>query len=148
MRVNLTSNNDNNLPTYYTNINIWNNGPHSAGQLGEFVDDGEAEEFRALNILGLFPQNKSEEILNHWISKVAHKGKLIIGEVECLDVSKAYANGRISIDDFNNLLRGENSVVQTSFSVGQIVNFLEAKGFKILKKRVSNYYFIVEAERP
>lgn len=120
--------------------------------LDEFVDDAEAVEIRAVDILDFFPYEKSDALVNHWIKKLAHGGKLIIGVVELVEVAKGICNYSLDVDQANLFLHGEQKFDwqnrKANFTLSQIATYLESKGLKILKKRVSNYRCIVEAQRP
>lgn len=122
--------------------------PYWESYLNDHVDDNELDELRAVGILSLFSDKKSEKIVQHWISKLKHGGKLILGDIETIEVARAFADYRITIDDVNTMLHGENNQVVSSFTINQVANFLESQGLKIIKKRVADYCFVVEAERP
>lgn len=118
--------------------------------LHDLVDNAEATEFRAIDILPFFPANQSEQLLDVWIKKLAHSGKIIIGFLEIVEIAKGIANHTMNIDEINICLYGPNEeegIKKTCFTVQQIVDYLQSKGLKITRKRIEDYKCIVEAER-
>lgn len=141
MRINITLEDDNQL-NGYANIN-----PNA---LNEAVDDAEAEEIRAINILPYYPQTESAKIINSWLRKLKHGGKIIIGAVDILEVSRDFSTYFLDIDTANLFLYGEEGKpsAQAGFTVMQVSEYLESKGLKITKRRTEDYRFVVEAIRP
>ena len=81
MKVNITFDEDNNLNGY---LNI------SPNQLSS-VDDGEADEVRAIDVLPYFPEEESANLLMSWIKKLRHGGHLIIGALDIYEVAPEIA---------------------------------------------------------
>lgn len=121
-------------------------------KLGEFVDANEVVELVACDLLDAFPANKVDEVLDHWLSRLAHKGQITISVVDVQMVAKAYLVGKLKLDDVNVLVHGEQDAPghfrQCSLTMDQLIKVLEHKKLKVLKKRTENFRAFVTAERP
>ena len=115
-------------------------------------DDSEATEINAINVLSYFPARDINDIFTYWLKKLRHGGVLRIGDVDILEVAKSIATGAISIEDANLLLYGEQDQPwryrKSALTVNQVANALVSKGYRILKKRLHNNNFVLEAQRP
>lgn len=123
-----------------------------AVDINSVVDDGEVTELRATEVLEYFPASASEQIMNYWIAKLAHGGKLILTIIDSVELARHFSQARLDIDQLNLFLYGEQQYPwqfrKTIFTLPQIVNYLESKGLKILTKRTSNFRGVVEGVRP
>lgn len=141
MKINITLEEENQLNSY---VNIHPNG------LNDVVDDAEADEVRAINVLSYYPQNESSKIISLWLRKLKHGGKIVIGAVDILELSRDFSSYFVDIDTINLFLYGEEGkpLVKAGFTLLQVAEYLESKGLKITKKRIEDYRFVVEAIRP
>ena len=157
MKINLLKTN---LEPLYGYINI---SPHAtpdqkdiaAGDilsLDHILDAGEAEELLALDIIDFIPYNLIDHVLSGWISKLAHKGEMVVGGVETYSLCKAFAAGSIELAHFNGLVFGDGSTPwsQKKFIYG--MDFLKTcfvqKGLKLLDIKISNLRYSIRAQRP
>lgn len=119
--------------------------------LDDNIDDGEASEIRVIDVIEYFPANISETVTGYILSKLAHNGKMLISGIDFREVSRKYINSMIDVDEANLLLYGQQDekwkCKKTSFTISQMVNFLQSKGLKITKKRIEDNRFIVEVIR-
>lgn len=137
-------------------LNSYTNVKHidcALNQLDPVVDDGEAEEIRAIDILDYFPLKECDKLLQHWVSKLKHGGRLIIQVVDLMLVAKGIIREHILPYDANLFLHGEqrnpSDFRLSNYTINQLVNILEkAFGLTIIRKRLENYRAIIEAERP
>lgn len=115
-------------------------------------DDAEATEINAIGVLSYFPAPIINDIFAYWQKKLRHGGILRIGDVDLIEVSKATFLGAVTLEDANILLYGEQDKPwryrKCCMTINQVVYALQNLGYKILKKRVSDNQFIVEAQRP
>ena len=120
--------------------------------LNDFVDDAEAEEIIALDVIDYMPLRDINTVIEHWVSKLRHGGSLIIGGVDLLEVSKAFVQYRLDITQMNQLVHGEQSkpylVKRVNFTATGLVDYLTELGLKLQKKRVNNFHMTIEAIRP
>jgi len=85
-----------------------------------------------------------EEILGDLLKKIKHGGKISLEGADLYEIIRDGFNRYLSYNDIIiKLYGGKNRI----YSVGQIVEKLEKVNFKIIKKRVNNYIWFVEAIR-
>jgi hypothetical protein len=120
--------------------------------LDSFIDDAEAQEIIALDVIDYIPLTDINKVIQHWVSKLRHGGSLIIGGTDLFEVSNAFSQYRIDITQANKLIHGEQSkpylIKRVNFTVMGLVDYLSALGLKLQKKRVSDFHMTVEAIRP
>jgi hypothetical protein len=120
--------------------------------LDKLVDDGEAEQIVATEILEYFPAKDVDGILDGWLKKLKHGGTIIVTDIDALEVNRSLLNRRISMEDVNLLLYGHQQhpwqYRKCCLTITQICDALRNKGMKIVGKKVADYKFVVEARRP
>ena len=120
--------------------------------LDSFVDDAEAQEIIALDVIDYIPLTDINAVIKHWVSKLRHGGLLIIGGTDLFEVSKAFAQYRLDITEANKLIHGEQSkpylVKRTNFTTLGLADYLSSLGLKLQKKRINDFHLTVEATRP
>jgi len=150
----------------YTNVDPFGFGDEqktlgSLHQLNDIVDDNEAEEIIAEDVIDFLPRDSVVETIQHWISKLCHGGTLIIGGVDAYEVARAFANYEINLADLNYLLHGKQEEPHqqklTNFTLVGLRDLLMENGMKIIKCRGTafneasterNLYMFIEARRP
>jgi hypothetical protein len=155
MKLNLLLDNADGVRDGYVNIDPLSSNDTSrvaadVFNLNHTYDAGEVEEIVAFDILDYCYGPAANEVVDHWISKLQHGGKLVIGTLDAREVSRAYLNGRITLEDFNNLIHAKkgNAGRMCTLTMPHLVEALEGKGMKILQKRISEYRCIITCERP
>lgn len=156
MRVNLLINNSADIRNGYLNIDPLSEDDTrikgDVSNLNHAVDAGEAEEIVAYGILDYFPGAMVDEILDNWLSKLAHGGTITIGVIDAKEVSRAFVAGMIELEEVNTLMHGEQEekwqIRKSSFTLNQLSEVLSNRGYKILKKRIQNFRAYVTAQRP
>ena len=120
--------------------------------LADHVDDGEATEIVATEVLEYIDRLNLDGTINNWISKLAHGGKLVIGGTELYEVCKAASLFIINADQTNALLYGDPTKPflqkKNSLTVPMMTAVLKSKGLKVLQQRVHGFKFTVVGERP
>lgn len=164
MKVNLLLNNKKDVLSGYINIDPLADADDSFGRVqadiaaiggskgfDDYCDDAEAVELNAIGVLSFFPARDINDIFAYWLKKLRHGGVLRVSDVDLLALAKNAVLGATSIEDVNVLLYGEQrepwEYRKCAMTINQIVDTLRNMGFKILKKRVLNCQFIVEAQR-
>lgn len=109
------------------------------------VDDGEAEEIRAVGVLSLYISVDAEKVVNHWIRKLKHGGKLTVICPDIFDISLAINSGAMSIATANQLLYNEQ---RSCVSLTIVEDMFVATGLNIITKRINDYHFTITGERP
>lgn len=115
------------------------------------VDDGEAEEILAYNILEFFEFGKADEILNNWLRKLAKGGILIIGYNDIDEIARLFYQTHIELDQFNKLVFGEQKrgwdFKKCGFTTYQLSEVLKNKGYKIRQAKIEGIAGVIVAER-
>ena len=120
--------------------------------LDELVLDSERTELIAENVLGYLEANEADQTLLHWVKKLRHGGKIVIGGIDAHQVSKMFYYKEINIVEFNLLTHGMFSgpwdVLMSHTTIEDLQKKLESCGVKILKKRTDGFNLVIEGERP
>lgn len=122
---------------------------HSVAQQQHFnldVDDNELEEILALNVIEYAPRNMFEGILQHWVSKLAHKAKLTVSFADLYTVSRLCFLQTLNVQQVNEILHGNGK--QNNLTVPQLTQILERLGLRVLSKKLDGIQATIEAERP
>ena len=156
MKINLLRN-SNNVLNGYVNIDPYAK-PDSGKVHGEvmnlndFVDDGEAEEIIADDIIDYADSTILPSVIANWVGKLAHGGKLVIGGVDLEDVVYGIIQGKLQLDRANALLHGNSQFAwdtkKTTLTLESLKDIISRHGLKILKARTADYRMTIVAERP
>lgn len=124
----------------------------SVSNLDEFVDDAEIDELVAIDVIDYLPANELDNVLDNWIRKIRHGGSVTVGGVDIREVAKALAFQQIDITTANLLLYGSQQSPceyrKATLTLQKLIDVFKSRGFKIIQKRLNNYYYHVKAERP
>lgn len=119
--------------------------------LTSLVDVGELEELAAHDILGFAPGAQVDQVLNHWLSLLKPQGLLTFSVVDVRAVARSFLNGQLDIDAVDSLLYGAQrapwELRKSALTLDVLVQVLEQKPSKILKKRVENHFAIITCMR-
>lgn len=145
MKINITQ-----LPTDeagYINVNTMS---HSIYNLDGVCEDAECTEIVA-EVLDYVHAYKLLEVLKHWVSKLRHGGKIILGGTDILEVARLVVNGTMPISEANKAFYGEADlgcyIKSGVFNCGEMCTLLKELGLVVDKKRVNGTKFVVEAHR-
>jgi hypothetical protein len=120
--------------------------------LDEFVDDGEATEIVALDVLDCFPGADASTVLSRWCSKLAHGGTLTVSVVDVREVARGVLANTLSPDDTNELLHGKQEKPwqhrKAAYSLAHLAGVFTSHGYRVLAKRVQNYRAVITIQRP
>lgn len=120
--------------------------------LDEYVDDAEADEIIATDIIDFLPTNDLESVLSHWLSKLRHGGSIVVGGVDIREVARGLLNQRLTLNQANMLLYGgqqsPHDYRKTTLTLQKLLEIFQQLGFKVIQKRQENYFYQVKAERP
>lgn len=157
MKVNLLLDNPGDVRSGYLNIDPFADGVDTRvkgnlDDLSEHADANELEELVANDILDTFALTDADRVLDNWLSRLAHGGKLTISVVDLRSVSREVLANSISIQDANELLYGRPTAPhfqkRSAFTLQQLAGTLESRGYKLLRKQPENNRIIVTVERP
>ena len=158
MKVNLLLDNPHDVRSGYLNLDPFAPEPDSHGRirceivnLNKLVDAGEAEEIVAHDIIGYFPPKQIDEILDNWLSKLAHKGTLTLSAVDFREVSHKTLGNIITIDQINSLVYGDQrqpwEFRKSAFTLPLLITMFESRGFRIMSKRIQDHKAVVTVYR-
>jgi predicted SAM-dependent methyltransferase len=120
--------------------------------LDEVSLDNECLELVAEDILDYLQINEARSVLAHWISKLRHGGKIIVGGTDIAEVCRMFYKRAIDLESLNEILHGSFqeawSVKLSHTTMEDLISFLESQGIKVTKKRIQGFKMIVEGERP
>jgi hypothetical protein len=156
MRINLMWGNGSPL-SGYTNVD-----PHSYDKedvingditdLNDIVDDSEATEILVADVIDYLPRAMVAKAISHWVTKLRHKGRIVIGGHDIYEITKIMSQQGISAEEISDVLHGTQNhpweFKASHTTAADLAKTLEQHGLKILKKRVSGFKMIVEAIRP
>lgn len=118
--------------------------------LDEYCDKNECEEIYGPYILNYIGPDKLLDVTAHYISKLRHGGKILLGGTDLYNVAVKIVNGDVSFMDSNRLLYNTLPVwnlKQGCYSAMIISDIFENAGLKITKKYIDGDNFIVEGCR-
>lgn len=138
----------------YTNLSIFN-VPNcevcDIRNLDSVCDNGELEELRAINVCNFLHLTEMYNVLQHYTSKLAHGGKILVGGNDGFEVAKSLFLGHLNLREYNELVYGSHDNAWMKYSgmydVNEICGILGSFGLQIEKKRVNGHVFIAEASR-
>lgn len=116
-------------------------------ELSIYVDDGEAQEIIALDIVDFVPVQEKENIVRHWLSKLALGGTITIGGNDIGQVAKAFTFNQLELSQTAELLYGGQLARSGLVTCTQMRKILEGGGLKIVEARLNNFSYYVKARR-
>ena len=117
--------------------------------LNDIVEDAEATEILALDVIDFMPSDTVLTAISHWVSKLRHRGTIVIGGKDLWQISKAIHQKILDITEANEAIHGTEEKPRLShLTIDRLVSIMEDQGLKILKKRVNKFDMVVEAQRP
>lgn len=126
--------------------------PGTLTNLDDFVEDAEATEIVALDVIDFVPSTDTNDVLAHWIRKLRHGGILTIGGVDLRDVCKAVVFQQLNLTEANLLLYGEQEAPwqyrKATLTLQHVINALEEQGMEITRKHSDRFRYCVTARRP
>lgn len=125
---------------------------NSVIDLEMLVDDGEADEIRAMDVLEYYPHQDIDQILNNWVRKLAHKGTITISGNDihfiARQINTRHLNNEQALIQLYGISDKPGQKKQAVYSLNFITEKLKARGLKILKKvLMPDGQFIVTGER-
>ena len=120
--------------------------------LEQHVEDGEAEEIIATNIIDYVPHHKVLSILKQWVSKLSHKGILKVGFTDIASVSRRIYNGQIDFLKAPEILYGKCLEGWDNKKAALTIDIMKNKflecGLNIKSINFSEHFVVIEGERP
>jgi len=119
--------------------------------LDSVAEDAECSEILADGVIGFLQRDQVYPILDHWLSKLRHNGKIFISFYDIRQIAKAYYRGQINNDEFNQVVHGTFSEpwdVQLSHTtIEEVSAFFEARNLIVTKKTLDGLKATIGATR-
>lgn len=119
--------------------------------LDGLVSDAEADEITVNGVIGYIPLKKVMSTIQNWSNKICRGGKITIIDVDAMKVCRDFSDFKIDIDAFNGILFGdqnEDSMVRYNcLAMDGLCNHLTSLGYKIIRKNIDNYAFVIEGQK-
>lgn len=94
--------------------------------------------------LGRIPIDKIRGVMNNWISKLRYGAKIVINDLDILQLSKAVITKKTSVMEINKLLYNDRVSCLTLEDTCELIKSL---GLNITRKSLVEFEYSVEAER-
>jgi len=119
--------------------------------LDQYAENGELEELVVTEAAEFLDINQLNIALNNWYSKIAYGGSITIEGTDLRRICNAFILQQITPEQANHLIFGSQSNVfefkKTGISLNEIAQTMAQFGFKIIKKRIDGFRFVVTGER-
>ncbi|MFZ9376708.1 MAG: hypothetical protein ACO25K_06255 [Candidatus Fonsibacter ubiquis] len=120
--------------------------------LEQHLEDNEAEEIIAMNVIDYVSYNKIDSVLTQWISKLAHKGLLKIGFTDIVSVARRIYTGQIEYGKAQEIIYGKCvegwDVKKACLTVDSVKEKFNNLGLSIKNIKFIEHYVVIEGERP
>lgn len=156
MKINLLLN-SNNIRSGYLNIDPYalpgdpDKIHGSLVDLDEYVEDGEAVDFLALDIIDYIPSNSVNDVITGWLKKIRHGGTITIGGIDLREVAHAILHHQINLTEANILLYGAQRAPwdyrKATLTIQHVIQALKEQGMKLERKQIVQYHYFVTAKR-
>jgi hypothetical protein len=110
-------------------------------QLDSVVDDGEAVEMIALDVIEYYPYNDLDILFQHWWKKLKKGAKLTVDFYEIRRIAKDLVAYRLSLEEFNKV------IAQSFLSMEEAKVKLEAAGFTLLHAKFADHKGIIICQK-
>lgn len=158
MKVNLLLDNPGGVRSGYLNIDpaAPPDDPHGRSacpidRLEQLLDAGEVTELVAHDILDVFPSSRVGPVLEGWMSRLAHGGRLHLSVVDVREVCRGYLSGGITLGDVQELLHGQQTspykVRLSAHHAGVVRDFFDKRGWTIVRAAIENWRAVVTVAR-
>jgi 2-succinyl-5-enolpyruvyl-6-hydroxy-3-cyclohexene-1-carboxylate synthase len=124
----------------------------AVSKLDHTVDNGEASEIIAEDVIDYLGPDYVDKAINNWLSKLQHGGIIVIGGTDIRVVCKSYFLRQLNTVEVNNLIYGEQKNVQkykkSCLTIHEVCELLKSLGLKIILKRHDSFRYLIKAKRP
>lgn len=99
--------------------------------LDEVVHHNSCEEFLARDVIDYIDRNVTPMVLENWLSKIRHGGRIVIGGTDLVEATQAIGLGRVDTNEGMMLLYGtQDKPKKQCLSIFDLMAFLEQKDLK------------------
>jgi hypothetical protein len=114
------------------------------------VENNSCREILANNIVDFIPHNIFPSVINNYVSKLRHGGKIILSGTSASLIIKGYINGTINLTRLNQLIYGDNKhawdIKRSIIDIDIVKTILKNLGIKIESQNLSvtdNQFIII-----
>jgi len=154
MKINICFNKNNTYLNNYINTNIDNGDEYlkcDLEDLSAIVDNGEAEEILAINVLNYVSHKKLKKTVLNWYKKLSYNGILTIYFLDFIEICRLITVGSISYDEAKNLLFGiqdeENEFFKSGISLLELKSIFEEVNGRIESCKKDGIYSLIKVRR-
>ena len=119
--------------------------------LDGIVENSQATEILAVDVLDYVSANELITVLQNWVIKLRHDGKIVVGGTDPYETAKSYVAGRIDTVEFNYTVFGNSkqdySQKSGCITLTELWQILQNMGLRITKKSMIENKMFVEAYR-
>jgi len=119
--------------------------------LDKYLDDAECESIVAWDVLDYISLPEREKVVNHWVSKLARGGTLLIGGTDLRLVSKSVSAYQIEPKGATVLLYGVQEqpwgIKRSMSTCVDTAQMMRSMGLKVLRAQYEGFQYFVEVVR-
>lgn len=119
--------------------------------IDQYCENGEVSELLVTEAAEFLSISQLDMALTNWYKKIAYGGTITIEGTDLRRVCNAFINQQITPEQANTLIFGSQINVfefkKTGISLNQIAQSMAQFGFKIVRKRIDGFRFVVTGER-
>jgi hypothetical protein len=116
-------------------------------ELNEHLDDSECDEIVIDHVLDYLPFTLTTGAIKYWISKLRKNGEITIQSTELVSVARGIGDLNFNPSVGQRLLYGESGTKKNCCTIFQVLPILKEAQLKIVKRKTSDYTFIVTGRR-
>lgn len=121
MKINICFGDSSEYLNNYVNTNIFQSDQFQQchpENIDAIVDDGEAEQILAINVLNYIEYEKTKNVLTNWFNKLKYDGTMTVSFFDFLEIARLLSLGDLQINDAKKLFYGEQKEGWAFFKSG------------------------------
>lgn len=147
MKLNLKCGND--VRNGYVNIDPTKRGDGITNGNLESLDwlceDNTVEEILAVGAMRYIDNNNLGNAMANWCKKLRTNGTIKIEATDLFIISKLFAGGQITIEEYTSALYGTDIPFRSSTDIDAVQDKLESLGLSVTQRRLNGTSFVLEA---
>lgn len=108
-------------------------------------------EILAENVVDYVNVDRVIDVINHWVSKLRHGGRIIIKGVNLESLVKKFLNGELTTLDFNKILFGESNHPwqhkSGCINLEDVDETLRKAGLRVVHKKLDDVEYVIIGQR-
>ncbi len=120
--------------------------------LSSLIDNGEAEEILAPDVLDYYILADKIKVLEHWLGKLGHEGTITIGGLDIHEAGRLMYLRELNVQQTNELLYGVQNTQgiarRSLLTLQDVTDVFSAKpDYTVLSKQFNGMFYLVTAQR-